>query len=88
MKKEKNDVLERTKIPKSLSEKMDSYCLRHGWSRSKLLREALLHFLDYEASRVERDIRDMKTDIDDLKLSFQTLVQLLQQQENNRSGTD
>lgn len=76
MKNEKYNILERTKIQKSLSEKMDKYCLKHGWSRSQLLREALIHFLEYEESLVQQELKNLQTEMSEVKDYLRILVDL------------
>jgi len=75
MKKERYDVLERTKVNKTLSEKMDKYCLNRGWSRSQLIREALTQFFEYEENLVQREIKDIRLEMSALKEYISILVE-------------
>ncbi len=79
MKNEKYNILERTKVSSSTSEKIDKYCLKHGCSRSQLLRDALNHFLEYEESRVQQELTELRTQVTEIRDCLQILIDLQKQ---------
>ncbi len=79
MKNEKYNILERTKVSRSMSRKIDKYCLKHGCSRSQLLRDALEHFLEYEESLVQQELTEIRAQLTEVHDCLQVLIDLQKQ---------
>ncbi|MGK5093432.1 hypothetical protein WDW89_15660 [Deltaproteobacteria bacterium TL4] len=59
----KYSVLERTKVTKKMSEYIDKIALKEGWSHSRVLREALDHYAEYEETRALHELKELKDEV-------------------------
>jgi len=69
------EVLERAKVSQEMADFISRESLKQGCSRSQVIRDALDHYMNYEASVVLEQLKEVKKTADDIQQRLQAMGQ-------------
>ena len=69
------DVLERAKVSQEMAEFISREALKQGCSRSQVIRDALDHYMGYEASQVLEQVTALRQTSDEIQDRLQAMGQ-------------
>lgn len=69
------NVLERAKVSQQMADFISREALKQGCSRSQVLRDALEHYMNYEASQVLEQLNQVKQTTEEIQNRLQAMGQ-------------